>query len=83
MRAHLKLYAGLSEFLPPGSTDHVAAVEIPPGTTISRLMEQFHVPAERAHLVLLNGIYVRPEDRAGTTLRDGDTIAMWPPVAGG
>jgi len=35
------------------------------------------------HLVLINGSYVAPEDRATRTLVDGDVLAIWPPIAGG
>jgi molybdopterin converting factor small subunit len=33
--------------------------------------------------VLLNGIFVPPSRRPAAPLSDGDTIAIWPPVAGG
>ncbi len=35
------------------------------------------------HLVLVNGSFVGPEDRAARVLRAGDALAVWPPVAGG
>jgi sulfur carrier protein ThiS len=35
------------------------------------------------HLVLVNGAYVPPGERARLALRDGDALAIWPPVAGG
>jgi molybdopterin converting factor small subunit len=34
-------------------------------------------------LVLVNGKYIKPEDRDTTTLLEGDVLAIWPPVAGG
>jgi molybdopterin converting factor small subunit len=83
MRVTVKLYAGLGDYLPPDSTNHVTTVSITPGATIGRIMEQMQVPPARAHLVLLNGVYVKPEDRDSTPVADGDTVAMWPPVAGG
>ncbi len=36
-----------------------------------------------AHLVLLNGVYLTPEQREQATFKEGDTLAVWPPVAGG
>jgi molybdopterin converting factor small subunit len=33
--------------------------------------------------VLINGVYVAPEDRATRTLVEGDVLAIWPPIAGG
>jgi len=40
-------------------------------------------PRELAHLVLLNGIYVAPEQRNLVSIKEGDVLAIWPPVAGG
>jgi sulfur carrier protein ThiS len=35
------------------------------------------------HLVLINGHYVPPEQRASRVLNEGDVLAIWPPIAGG
>jgi molybdopterin converting factor small subunit len=83
MRVTVKLYASLGEFLPAGAKERAAVLEVGDGTTIARIIRQLNVPPERAHLVLVNGVYVKPEDRGSTRLTDGDTLAMWPPVAGG
>lgn len=83
MQVTVKLYAGLSEYLPPGSVDQSTVIQATGGTTISRIIERLNIPPERAHLVLLNGVYVKPEDRNSTVPSDGDALAMWPPVAGG
>jgi len=33
--------------------------------------------------VLINGVFVPPDERATSVLRDGDVLAVWPPIAGG
>jgi molybdopterin converting factor small subunit len=33
--------------------------------------------------VLLNGVYLDTDERGTTNFSDGDTLAVWPPVAGG
>jgi molybdopterin converting factor small subunit len=33
--------------------------------------------------VLINGVYAEPEERGSPILNDGDSLAVWPPVAGG
>ena len=53
------------------------------GFTPSRVIEQFHIPFKMAHIVLVNGHFVNPEDRSSRALLEGDVIAIWPPVAGG
>jgi molybdopterin converting factor small subunit len=47
------------------------------------LIERYHLPPQLVHLVLVNGIYQDKSARELTRLREGDTVAMWPPVAGG
>ena len=51
--------------------------------SISQVIEQYKVPAEKAHLVLVNGVYCAPSDRDQNKLKEGDILAIWPPVAGG
>ena len=83
MNLTFKLYAGLSDYLPPDAEDNRFIVRVAPGETINGLMDRYHVPREMAHVVLLNGVYVKPEDRNQVFFNDGDTLAIWPPVAGG
>ena len=83
MQITLKLYATLSDYLPEGSVKHSTVLDIPKEETAYGVIERYHVPRERAHLVLLNGIYLTPEQREQATFKEGDTLAIWPPVAGG
>ncbi len=78
-----KLYASLTPLLPGTGTDHATGVEVDPGTSVLDVIDQFKVPRESAHLVLLNGVFIAPEERHKPLLQDGDTLAIWPPVAGG
>lgn len=83
MKLTFKLYASLTELLPGTATDHIIDIEVDPGTSIVDVIDQFKVPRKSAHLVLLNGVFVAPEERHKPLLNDGDTLAIWPPVAGG
>jgi molybdopterin converting factor small subunit len=83
IHVRLKLYASLSQYLPPGANDHSVFVEIPGNATPNQIIDQYRVPRAEAHLVLLNGVYLKPEDRDRPLLQDGDILAIWPPVAGG
>jgi len=78
-----KLYATLTELLPETARNHAVVIDIEPGTSAYDVIDQFRVPRESAHLVLVNGVYLEPEDRDKPSLNDGDTLAVWPPVAGG
>ena len=58
-------------------------IEISEHNTAYEVIDRYKVPREMAHLVLLNGVYIKPEDRNKSVFNDGDTLAIWPPVAGG
>ncbi len=82
MRITFKLYATLGHLLPePGNVMHI---DVDEGNSIVDILTRFQVPLEQAHLVLINGVYIQPEQRGnGALLKDGDALAIWPPVAGG
>ncbi len=84
MQIIVKLYASLSDYLPSHARrDHALSLEFRNSATLTELVETMRLPDEQVHLVLLNGVYVEPEDRATTRLSDGDAVAVWPPIAGG
>ena len=83
MKIRFKLFASLTELLPPTRKSNVAELEIEDGTTIQQMIDLYRIPPRSAHLVLLNGLYVAPAERATSLLSDGDELAIWPPVAGG
>jgi hypothetical protein len=41
------------------------------------------MPPALVKLVVLNGVFVPPGERAVRRFADGDVLAIWPPVAGG
>ncbi|SMN12347.1 thiamineS protein [uncultured Candidatus Thioglobus sp.] len=83
MQITLKLYATLSEYLPSHAQNNRVQINIDADTTLYHLLEQYNIPKERAHLVLLNGVYLTPKQRQQALFKDNDTMAIWPPVAGG
>ena len=83
MKIKLKLYAILSDYLPPGADQHEVELEIAANATPYEVIDQIKVPREMAHLVLLNGVYLYPEERDKPAFKEGDALAIWPPVAGG
>jgi sulfur carrier protein ThiS len=84
MRITFKLYAGLTQYLPPDAREgNAMPLELPEGTTIAEAIVPFHMPPALVRLALVNGVYVAPEQRASHALREGDVLAIWPPVAGG
>jgi sulfur carrier protein ThiS len=84
MKITFKLFATLTDYLPPQARrSNVIEIEVPSDAPISAIIEPFGLPPKLVHLVLVNGAYVPPEERLTRTLKDGDALAIWPPIAGG
>ncbi len=84
MKITFKLFASLQDYLPVEATrTNALSLEVAEKTTVAQIVERFALPQKLVHLVLIDGTFVPPAERAGRTLRDGETLAIWPPVAGG
>lgn len=83
MKVTVKLYATLADYLPPGTRNNRVEAEVAEGATVDAVLRPFSLPPRLTHLVLVNGTYIAPAARAGQVLVDGDTVAVWPPIAGG
>ena len=88
MRITLKLYAMLSDHLPPEADGqrrrgNELPLDLPDGATVQGVIDRFRLPTKLVHLVLVNGVYVPPQARAGHALAPEDELAIWPPIAGG
>jgi molybdopterin converting factor small subunit len=71
----------LRKLLPSDSDGTKATIEVEDGLTVTELIEQLQIPKEMAQLVLVNGVNI--EGEYSRTLQEGDTLSVFPPVAGG
>lgn len=79
MTVHVKLYAGLRRYklgVPLGAS---FACTLPDEPTVARLFEELQLPSDVVAIALVNGIARERE----YVLREGDNVALWPPIAGG
>jgi sulfur carrier protein ThiS len=84
MQITFKLYASLTDYLPVDKRSaNQMPLEVAPEATIADIIAPFQLPPKMVHLVLINGVYVAPQDRPTRTLVEGDVLAIWPPIAGG
>lgn len=84
MKITFKLYATLTDLLPGNAVANAVEIDVDESVTLNSLIDKYKVPRELAHLVLLNGVFICHEDREKPGfLTAGDTLAIWPPVAGG
>ncbi len=84
MEIHIRLFASLRDCL-PAEARGVGSLELPEGATVVDVIEHFGIEPRLAQMVLVNGIQIsrRLETRAGRALEPGDTVSIFPPVAGG
>lgn len=88
MRVTFKLFAMLSDHLPQqldgrSRNGNALELDLPEGTTVQGVIDRFNLPPKLVHLVLVDGHFVPKEQRASRVLAEGDTLAIWPPIAGG
>lgn len=83
MRIAFKLFASLTDYLPPERKGNRLELGVEEGVTVADLIHRYNVPERSAHLVLVNGVYIPPAERIRHRLKDADELAIWPPVAGG
>jgi sulfur carrier protein ThiS len=84
MQVTLKLFASLTTYLPANKKNGIEAeVDVPDGTTIGDMISRYGIPSKSAHLVMVNGVYIKPGERDQHVLKADDALAICPPVAGG
>lgn len=84
MKITFKLYASLGQYLPAeGREGNAVEIEVAPDAAIADVIAPYNLPMKLVHLVLVNGHFVPPEQRGSHRLKDGDALAIWPPIAGG
>lgn len=77
------MYASLTQYLPAEAEQNIVEIEVDNDCSVHDIIDRFRVPRESAHLILVNGVYILPEDRDSPILKEHDVLALWPPVAGG
>lgn len=84
MKVTLKLYATLSDHLPEQARKtNALELDLDPGTTPAKVIERQNLPLKLCHLVLIDGVFIPPAERATRPLNEGEILAIWPPIAGG
>jgi molybdopterin converting factor small subunit len=79
MIVRVKLHAILRKFLPPGSVDNTAVLEVPAGATVSDVITRLGIPEKHAGMLVCGDEYLKPE----SPLHDDQELSIFPPLAGG
>jgi len=84
VKVEVRLFANLREKL-PGALRGRATLELREGASLRDLLDALEIEARMAQMVLVNGVQAPrdPAAREVLQLSAGDTVAIFPPVAGG
>jgi sulfur carrier protein ThiS len=83
MRITFKTASTMVKYLPAGSRNHMAEIEVASGATPLDVMTQLGIPTDGVYLVTYNGVSVPTAERPDLHLADNDTLAIMPPLKGG
>jgi molybdopterin converting factor small subunit len=73
------MFATLADYLPTGAVGDSLPVELVDGATVGSVLRFLNIPAGIDYLTVVNGLDAPAEQ----TLRDGDVLSLFPPLAGG
>lgn len=79
MRVKVKLHATLRKFLPAGSDDNAAVLDMPQGTTVADVIDHLGIPPDHAKMIVSGDVYLETT----SVLHDGQEVNLFPPLAGG
>lgn len=74
MKIIVKLFANLRDFGPK-----YQEIEIPDNFTLKELIDSLGIPENYPMIKLINGDFAD----INQSLKDGDTVSLFPPIAGG
>ena len=79
MKVHVKLFASLRKYLPPGSGGDRLTLELPDGAAVRDAIAQLGIPLEHARMIVSENEQLE----STSPLQDGQEINLFPPLAGG
>ena len=74
----VKLFAALREHI-KDQLNGTCEIELPEHATVAQVLAHFHIPEDIPKIILINGV----QKTAPDMLHDGDTLSVFPPIAGG
>lgn len=79
MKITVKLFATFRDYLPQDAINAAFGVEVEEEPTVQELIKTLNLPEDVPKIVLINGRQTEQD----IALHDGDTISIFPPLAGG
>ena len=79
MDIKLKLFSGLTKYLPEGSKGKSVILSVPENTTVEGVLEQLGISPKMAHLIFVNAVHRKIDH----VLKESDSLSIFPAIAGG
>ena len=79
MKVDVRLYAALASRLPENRTGNTCAMEIRSGMSVRDVLLELKIAENEPKIMFVNGVHAKLDD----VLKDGDRLAVFPPIAGG
>jgi molybdopterin converting factor small subunit len=84
MEIELKLFMMFKKYGPPDQIDGRSRLLMEPGARFVDVLKKIGMPVDEDKIIVINGISHKQGDAVNTLeLKDGDTVAIFPPIAGG
>jgi molybdopterin converting factor small subunit len=79
MKVRVKLFATFQEYLPEGTGLDGIEIEIKEGSTLKDIYQKFNLPEKIQKITLVEGKHQKED----YVVNEGETISVFPPIAGG
>jgi molybdopterin converting factor small subunit len=79
MKVKVQLYAILSKYLPSNAENKTAIMEFTDGASVKEILQELKIPEAMPKILLVNGRHAELDK----PLAEGDTLSIFPPIAGG
>jgi molybdopterin converting factor small subunit len=73
--ATVKFFATLRIYAPAKKI-----ITLPPGSTVNTILDMYDISTKTKLIILINGV---PHQKRETLIKNGDIVAIFPPLAGG
>ena len=81
----VKMFHAFEKYLPAGAEKSAVTMRLAEGTTVQALLENLGISDDQPKIILINGQSqgVCTSVKNNVTINEGDTVSIFPPVAGG
>lgn len=81
MTIRVRLYSILKKYLPANAAGNACTVVLKEGATVLDVVRSLDIPVTMPKILLVNGLQASLDGKEPLT--DGDTVTLFPPMAGG